>query len=291
MLPALDIVIGLAAVYTAFSLLASWVNETISSITALRARTLKEGILQMVGSADLQKSLYGQPVVVAATSTKGRDPSYLTPGQFSLAITSMMNTAQIIGQTGQEAFNAVSSNVSALPPSRLRDVLSSILAESGADVASFLSRTESWFNSEMDRVSGWYKRNAQVWLFCIGMAIAIGFNVDTVTLAKAFISAPIGLDTSKLQSGTSAAEEYVSQYVFSHVTVGWYGPSYCPKTRSSVAAVPSCWDWSSDPVAILLKILGLVLTGVAISLGAPFWFDLLSRIVNVRGSGPPPQTN
>jgi hypothetical protein len=36
------------------------------------------------------------------------------------------------------------------------------------------------------------------------------------------------------------------------------------------------------------KVFGLLLTVLALSLGAPFWFDMLNKIINIRSSGPPP---
>ena len=43
---------------------------------------------------------------------------------------------------------------------------------------------------------------------------------------------------------------------------------------------------------VLAKVVGLILTSLAVSLGAPFWFDLLSKFMNVRGTGQsPPGTN
>jgi hypothetical protein len=38
----------------------------------------------------------------------------------------------------------------------------------------------------------------------------------------------------------------------------------------------------------LSKILGWLLTAGALSLGAPFWFDVLSKFINIRGSGDKP---
>jgi hypothetical protein len=38
------------------------------------------------------------------------------------------------------------------------------------------------------------------------------------------------------------------------------------------------------------KILGLLATALAISQGAPFWFDLLQKAVNLRLAGSPPPT-
>jgi hypothetical protein len=44
--------------------------------------------------------------------------------------------------------------------------------------------------------------------------------------------------------------------------------------------------WFSEHITVLtLLIIGWFLTAVAASLGAPFWFDILSRIMNVRNSG------
>lgn len=42
--------------------------------------------------------------------------------------------------------------------------------------------------------------------------------------------------------------------------------------------------WSNLPFAIA----GWLITAFAISLGAPFWFDILSKLIKVRGSGTPP---
>jgi hypothetical protein len=43
------------------------------------------------------------------------------------------------------------------------------------------------------------------------------------------------------------------------------------------------WEW-------LLKIVGLVITGFALSLGAPFWFDLLNRFISFRTALKPPES-
>lgn len=43
------------------------------------------------------------------------------------------------------------------------------------------------------------------------------------------------------------------------------------------------WGW-------LTKIFGCLATGLALSLGAPFWFDVLQKFMNVRGAGVKPST-
>ena len=42
---------------------------------------------------------------------------------------------------------------------------------------------------------------------------------------------------------------------------------------------------------ILKKIGGLLLTVFAVSLGAPFWFDILNKLANLRSSGNKPKSS
>lgn len=59
--------------------------------------------------------------------------------------------------------------------------------------------------------------------------------------------------------------------------------------------IPIGWTTNEDdprhpkgPAEIALKVAGLLATAVALSFGAPFWFDMLGKLTNLRSSGPPP---
>jgi hypothetical protein len=62
--------------------------------------------------------------------------------------------------------------------------LITLLDAAGNDVAKARENIENWYNSSMDRVSGWYKRRAQLTILVIGIFVAIAVNVDTITIAK-----------------------------------------------------------------------------------------------------------
>ncbi len=54
--------------------------------------------------------------------------------------------------------------------------------------------------------------------------------------------------------------------------------------------------WSGDTAADQMdckhwpvNVLGWIVTALAISLGAPFWFDLLGKLVQLRGTGTKPE--
>jgi hypothetical protein len=44
----------------------------------------------------------------------------------------------------------------------------------------------------------------------------------------------------------------------------------------------------ADPLALVAKLFGLLVTALAVSLGAPFWFDTLQLFLNIRTAGPKP---
>jgi hypothetical protein len=68
------------------------------------------------------------------------------------------------------------------------------------------------------------------------------------------------------------------------LTVGWNDPiqslrGFYATTRKS---------YHEALLQFLQKLIGWGLSAIAISLGAPFWFDLLSKLVNLRHSGQKP---
>jgi hypothetical protein len=53
--------------------------------------------------------------------------------------------------------------------------------------------------------------------------------------------------------------------------------------------IPLGWQTAPDDAGgWLLKLLGWLITVFALSFGAPFWFDVLGKVVNMRSSGPKP---
>ena len=79
-----------------------------------------------------------------------------------------------------------------------------------------------------------------------------------------------------------------------------------PDTTVKISSSPSCQAFSekagslnpttmvamlvAKPIDILKLLGGWIVTGIAIAMGAPFWFDLLGKIMNVRNSGSKPQS-
>lgn len=158
------------------------------------------------------------------------------------------------------------------------------------DLPFVIERVENWFNSTMERTGGWYKRWAQTWAFVIGVVMAITMNIDSVNIAvtlwkepqirqatnayvDAYLQEQTGVDPATQQPKLDVADyqEIKNQLESADIPIGWKG--------NFIA------EYFADFGA---KTLGFLITGLAAMQGAPFWFDTLKKLVNVRGTGANP---
>lgn len=162
---------------------------------------------------------------------------------------------------------------------------------------SFSKEIGDWFDHSMERATGVYKRNAKAVAILIGTAIAICLNADSFhiadrlardpavrsTIAQAaeqFANNPNYLDaTGNLQTELAAVQDAVDQ-AFSTLS---FPLGYTKTVMDQQLLAEAGW-----PVPYLRRILGWLVSGIAISMGANFWFDLLKKVINVRGSGSKP---
>ena len=189
---------------------------------------------------------------------------------------------------------------------------------SGADCLQLLrTNIESWFNDSMDRLSGRYKRKAQLTAFVIGLGIAAVLNVDTINISNQLWREPIvrqAINANATQilarssEGTPPAITDLiltlqDQYLNVSLPVGWTFDNSATVAGRACSFVPGPGSafglaWSGGclrPVDTPLsangwiwpvtKLAGLLMTGLATTQGSSFWFDILVKIVNVRGSG------
>jgi hypothetical protein len=194
-----------------------------------------------------------------------------------------------------------------------------LMTAASEELDSLQTRLEGWFNEKMDRVSGWYKRKTQVFLLLIGLALALGFNADSLMVGRTLwnnanlrdsVSATAqaivqsGGSLCQQASVTGATQSFddqlsclssdVGQINGLGLPLGWPTPRGLdirhPTTLfRGLGGDPRTWNSSHYLGQVLQKVLGLLLTALAISLGAPFWFELLGRAINLRSSGQPPE--
>jgi hypothetical protein len=192
-----------------------------------------------------------------------------------------------------------------------------------ADKAIALGRknVEKWFDHSMERLSGSYKRWAQKWAFIIGFALAILLNVDSLNIAQVLWRNPATRleSTAYIQNymeQRAKQEILLNQKDLNTVNaeiqklnfpIGWklekytgdktvvllanseQIPGICPDLNLGDGVYHLfCYEMKDPPrdgKEIALKLFGCLVTALATLQGAPFWFDTLKKVVNVRSTG------
>ena len=143
------------------------------------------------------------------------------------------------------------------------------LARQSKDMDSWMDTTSKWFEGYMDRVSGWYKKRSHTNIFWWSLLLVVIFNINLLDMVPA------------LYENHSLREIWVEKAVeFKESEQAEADIKQSAEDLREWLAPKRTWNWSD-----LKSIPGWLLTTLAISLGAPFWFDVLSRAVNLRAAG------
>jgi hypothetical protein len=296
--PVLDVALGLTLVYASVSLLCSSLNEAFASILGLRAKFLEKWLRRVLsnpaGPQDAAEAalaiFYGHPLIqpmVGAPlprTTSPRRPSYIPASTF---VSALLNPTPGAGA----APTSLKSLVASLPSSPAKDVVVAIYEEVGEDAAQLRKRLEAWYDQSMDRVSGWYKRRVQVVVAVIGLIAASGLNIDSVHIADTLWSQP------SVRSAVVAEAKNVAAHTSPPTSDDLVKAANNVNALSKLK-IPIGWQLKKNDArdlprsfrAVVFKIVGILITTLALLLGAPFWFDLLGKLVSLRGAGPTPAT-
>ena len=274
--PIIDVSLGLIFIYVTLSLVASAVQEWIASLCGLRSKNLWSGVKNLIGD-EYAKKVYGHPLI-KNLAKENKLPSYIAPETLSTVLLEVLareqNGKPFVAHTGDDARVMVGKIGDEHP---LKEILGALIDNSENAANALNHRLAGWFDEGMTRVSGWYKRQAKVFIFIIAAVVALATNASSIHIAeelwrndalRAQIAAQAEIATKEGDVSKLEAENLGRLEAF---PIGWSG-------------LPSTWlDW-------LKSVLGWLITTAAVSLGAPFWFDLLGKVANLRGSGRNAQT-
>lgn len=185
--------------------------------------------------------------------------------------------------------------------------LRALWADAQGDVNKFRAALEEWFDVTMERTTGWYKKHTQGVLLILGFLIAMVFNVDTIKLARVLSKDPqlreqvirqadnyIKTHNNQLNTKEKKAADSTLQGLWTQadsllkndiadvnkaLAIGW-------ECTSMKKHQNKCFH--SEKVCIrshlsIYSVIGWFITAFALSLGAPFWFDLLNKLMKLRG--------
>ncbi|SNR76908.1 hypothetical protein [Puniceibacterium sediminis] len=288
----LDLTIGLIFIYLVLSLLCTSANEAIAGLLRLRARILFSEVSRMIEVDDVNAAFWSSGLVRSLghsigipDSTKGnRAPSYMESNTFSIALLhALSGTGKIDGAelTRNAPLDIVGLAGHVPQSSILKSVIDTLATDGQARYENLQSGLSDWFDQVMNRATGVYKRRMQLTSFLVALLVATAMNADTLHIAAVLWKDDALRDKIVVSAiETSRVDETVPKEILDKLETlradlpfGWSGP----EVSQSVPTTPQGW---------LLKGLGIFLTALAMTLGAPFWFDLLKRFVSIRGAGP-----
>ncbi len=259
--------------------------------------------------APLTNMLYKHPLIDTLSPPGSTRPSYISPETFSSALVQVLSIDGSMGGLRQRLADR---------STRLGQLLGPMLDEAQYDMNRFKIKIENHFNAVMDRASGWYKRRIQVVMFFIGLMLAVLLNADSIYIVQqlqknpaqvdslVLVAKELSLKADGIENNTEQVEtvnDDVDQNTDPDKVQKAIDADFLLKVEAinnkidefKRLGLPIGWDISVKTESLFLPdqdvrffFLGWLLTALAGTLGAPFWFDAMSKLFTVRGTGKKP---
>lgn len=309
---ALNVVISLLFVYLLLSLLTSAFQEMVAGIGNSRGRGLCATVDRLLGQSAgkaFVARFFAHPLIAGLVdpgvrwlrwlrwlfpSLGDRLPSYIAPETFSQAV------LDVLRQDG--AFRGAG----------MHPALAALWRDAGQDLGVFREKVKVWFQGGADVQTGVHKRATQRRLLVYGFVIAAALNIDTISITTHLWTARATQEVADLAAkaiayrernpqlpGSVEAKELLAGLEELKLPIGWDTKSpravlqrvVCVFVGSDKERAHRCGqpDAAGPVPADLARLLGWLLTALAISVGAQFWFDTLGRIIGLRAAGPKPE--
>jgi hypothetical protein len=266
----LEVAIGLTFCYGTVALIVTTLQEALASLFRLRANTLLAGIKSMLNDPrfdGLARAVYAHPLVNPHTDGTATDerglasrPSYIEPAHFAIAL------VDSLWKTPGD-FVQLRSAIEAIPDPQVRAAMLGMLSRA-RDLQQFQDMLAGWFDNAMARMSGAYKRSQLLISLLLALLLAILFNIDSIHLFRTLWQQPAL--SAHIKDVPGALD---------------------PAVIDALMALPIGWN-TFPPVLntdFALQVAGWLITATTALFGAPFWFDLMQRVVRLRATGAKPE--
>jgi hypothetical protein len=237
-------------------------------------------------------------------------PSYLQPETFATVLIEELNKETKMPSEKIEELKAAIEQSETIPPSLQKTLIS--LADRAAtktkkeenEILVFQKEIENWFDRSMGRASGVYKRSSQLICFVLGLFIAVLFNLDSLHIYSKLLQ-DTNLRTALASSAETIVQDSKTDGKLNHqkleeninevvgnalpiTLITQQAPNLvdCPPDKLNSCSIT---EGHIEPIKVLVAAIGWTITALAIYMGAPFWFELLGKLVNVRSTGSKPK--
>lgn len=292
----LDVAIGLIVVFILVSTVCTAVREAIESRLKTRAAYCHYAICELLddvkGASGIARQFFKHPLISSLYRKDGNEtfvpekpslfsnggnmPSYVPARSFATVLIDIVarSSRSQPGLAAPVTSASLRARAAAFDQSEhIRAAILSALDASGGDLRLARQQLENWFDTTMDRVSGWYKRSTQTIIFVIAVVVTGVLNVDAIAIAE----------TLYRDQATRAAIVAMAEQIKPEQLEGAQAMQ-----RLNTLHLPIGWSAATNGADdIFKKLLGLLLTAFGATLGAPFWFDVLNRVMVIRATVKP----
>jgi len=295
----LEVAAGLTLIFLVLSVACTAIRESIEAWMKLRSVLLERAVrelLQDPQGTGLALHLFKHPLIngLYLGQYKPEDltvdqcmpwncslPAYIPSASFALALLDLVQCKPGEDRTSPFSIDGLREAVDSIESPAVQRVLRIALEHGNDRIEDVQAFLESWYDSAMERASGWYRRKTQLIVVVIGIVMSVALNVDTLQMAKvlyndssirqSLVSRADVLSEQVRQKETSPPLETLNELRTTGFPIGW------PKGYF-------CGSLSQILERLLYSLPGWVLTAFSISLGAPLWFDVLIRFSNIRST-------
>lgn len=258
---------------------------------------------------------------ITALSKDGKAPSYIGAKNFTSALLEKVTYAanpKNVAANIDDLMNAIQQS-SVLPTDLQRLLLTyaneakqtyaAVEKKTASEIDIFKNKIEHWYDTNMDRITGRLKlQYARPFTLAVAIATTLLLNADSIAIAKFLygnpqVSKELAAQAIATTSDSNTIKMVNALRLPANDTAQLSQDSLINTIKKDVAQIKSTkavltayipLGWNDDDfkgnvcMKMLKHVPGWAMTVLAIVMGAPFWFDLLNKIANLRGSGAKP---
>jgi hypothetical protein len=287
----LEVAIGLVVTWLIISMATSQIQEVIIESLGWRSTFLEKRLQEMFKNSALVEQFYKHPLIETLSARsfwgKKRKPKDIPNAIFAKAAVDILLNA---GKSGNE-IPAGTMSLETMKQSAIESMehlkqtnedlaktvkylvpkLEGVTTGVENKISEYRGNVESWFDTTMVQATKLYRKYASAIAMGLGIGLAVVFNVDSVYIVGQLWRDPTLRQSVVAQAGNIKPEDKIS--------------IADTKIKLEDLSLPVGWNEETIPQDVpeaSLKILGIFITGAAASLGAPFWFDILNKMLGIK---------
>jgi hypothetical protein len=300
-LKSLDVLIGLTVIMLALSMAVTMVTQFVTSTINSRGKHLKGGLGTLINQLDpaldakvadtIATAVLTHPLVSNARGGLGsvvhreeftklllelsRDSSTLESSAKGLLKKALERNGIGDPEATLKHVRALTLDLETANPQLAADVRQSMAMVQGAS-SDLVAKVHNWFDQTMDRVSQRFTATTRGITFVSALVVAVGLQVDTVelvnrlnaddTLRNAFVQQAKTMQLANQNPDSTDLERDRLYRSF--------------LAEKGLISLPSSGHWREHWKDV--NFLGVLITSLLLSLGAPFWYNALSRLLQLR---------